>query len=132
MENLPSGIKYIRFVNRLTSVFLFIGAAIALILVVMGVIPGFLSKTSTVNAMGVTLLATISLILIGIFLIPGFLLIKINRGISRSNSKAKIYQTVISIFLLLLFPIWTILYGIALYFLWFDSETVRFFQKESL
>jgi len=67
----------------------------------------------------------------GVSITAGFAILTVLALIAayRGTMAGKIYHTVFSIISLFIFPIGTILQGIALYFMYADPATVEFFRK---
>ena len=125
IRNLSFGLRYVRAVN-LAMILASIG-----ILLTVGVVPSYVqlsgktwSASKLIDAMGIGLMIFVP------GMVPVTLLTILNRALLEFKKKARIIQIILSLALLWLFPVGTILYGAALYFLWFDPRTKKIFQRQ--
>lgn len=127
----PFGLKYTKAVN-LISVFLFV--LIALLLATIS-FTNFVRAAQDagrpVNLEVLMVSGIAGLVTFGIFFLPALILILLNKGLSKRNKKARMWQIILSCFFLLGFPLGTVLYGISLYFMLFDSKTKAVFETVS-
>ena len=84
-----------------------------------GMPPGFDMMLMVVLLVGIIFVLTIACIIGTIF---------INRGLSKLDRSARIWQIILSVGNLFFFPIGTVLYGISLYFMLFDERTKKAFE----
>jgi len=126
-NELPGGVKVTIRINYISMVLFTIGA----IILTIGAVPQF---RDTVQKTGGEEVSMIFVIMVGIAifcfcLIPAIILFFLTKGISALNSKARIIQIIWSCLNLLLFPIGTVINGVILYFLIFDSKTKEAFKN---
>lgn len=126
MPSPPFGIKYCKILNYI-NIFMFISAGVLMSMIA---VPNFLKAA---QAAGKTanpfLLIIVGFVCPAIASIPCIFLMWLNKGLSRFDNKARIFQIIISLIGLLAFPVGTILYAVSLYFMLFDKNTKQLFSK---
>ena len=122
---LPTGVKYAIILNWISVVVYFI-CGILLVLIVVPILLRGAANTGKEMSGIVTLLIVLGLL--AIFYIPAILLIILNKALANLKDTARIWQIIISFLGIFGFPIGTIVYGICLYFLFFDEKTKEAFK----
>lgn len=120
----PFGVRYVKTVNTFFWVVL---AGIGGFFLVSFIIVGAFSPPQPNKALGLGLGGLFVSILC---LLPAALLFFLNRSFTRSKPAAQTWQIIVSVLGLFIFPLGTVLYAIALYFMLFDAATKRFFLQE--
>ena len=127
-SNIPFGVRLTRAINLVSIVLNFIIAILLVCIAVPNFIKAALKAGKTANPIVVSIFGLGMLV---IFLIPAAFLIKLNKALELLKEKARIWQIVISFLFLLVFPLGTILYGVVLYYMFFDKNTKEAFGIET-
>ena len=125
-SEIPLGVKYARVINFLSVIALgvigFLMAAIA--------VPNFVKAAQNAGQRAnPILLVVVGLISFAIPAVPAVLLLWLNKALAQLKKRARIWQIVVSCLLsFVFFPIGTVFYVIALYFMLFHSKTKQAFN----
>lgn len=124
---LPFGIKLTRTVNLISIVLNFVIA----VLLVMIAVPNFIRGAQQAGGQANPVILTVfGIVFFIICSIPAVLLIILNKALWNLKPMARVWQIVISLLLLLAFPVGTILNLAILYFMLFDKKTKEAFISQ--